>query len=161
MLDYLNPSDWDDPPEIKIMQITVAFVNHPNKNPKFGSIKGEDGRYYDVDAHMVSKYRKGMTFDAPVKEREYGGKTYYSIPSSFDPTGGQPPVSVATTAENIRNGYASAAPPRPAVNGSTHSTPRQMFIMGVVGRAMGSGTFQPDAIELLTQKAGEAWDLHG
>jgi hypothetical protein len=154
MLDYLNPSDWDDPPEIKIMQITVAFVNRPNKNPKFGSIKGEDGRYYDIDAHMVDKYRKGMTFDAPVKEREYGGKTYYSIPSSFDPAGGQ-------AAPPAPNGQASPAPPRPASNGNTHSTPRQMFIMGVVGRAMGSGTFQPADIELLTQKAGEAWDLHG
>ncbi len=67
------------------MQIEVAFVNRPNKNPKFGSIKGTDGIYYSVGADVLDRYRKGQVFDAPVASRDYQGKTYYSIPDSFDP----------------------------------------------------------------------------
>ncbi len=94
------------------MQITVAFVNRPNKNPKFGSIKGEDGIYYSVGADVLDRYRKGMTFDAPVASREYGGKTYFSIPDSFDPNtvGAIIPQPNGHVASNVANN--SPAPPR-------------------------------------------------
>jgi hypothetical protein len=36
-----------------------------------------------------------------------------------------------------------------------------MFMMGVVGRAMGSGKFSIGDIPDLTLAAGAAWDLHG
>lgn len=84
-------------------QITVEFVNRPNKNPKFGSIKSTDGVYYSIGADVLDRYRKGMTFDAPVSSREYKGKIYYSIPDSFDPS-----ASAAAPAPQ---------PSRPAVNG--------------------------------------------
>ena len=51
------------------MQIEVAFVNRPNKNPKFGSIKGTDGNYYSIGADVLDRYRKGQTFDAPVASK--------------------------------------------------------------------------------------------
>lgn len=90
------------------MQIEVAFVNRPNKNPKFGSIKGTDGNYYDISANVLDRYRKGMVFDAPVKTREYQGKTYYSIPDSFDPNtvGAIIPAPNGQTAPPRQNGYA-------------------------------------------------------
>jgi hypothetical protein len=66
-------------------KITVEFVNEPNRNPKFGSIKGKNGVYYSVGADVLHRYKSGMTFDAPVQSRDYKGKTYYSIPDSFDP----------------------------------------------------------------------------
>ena len=88
------------------MLITVQFVNQPNKNPKFGSIKSTDGVFYDIGAAHLDKYRQGMTFDAPVKEREWKGKTYYSIPDSFNPASdGTYPA---------QNGHTAPAPPRAA-----------------------------------------------
>lgn len=138
------------------MQIEVAFVNRPNKNPKFGSIKGTDGIYYSIGADVLDRYRKGMTFDAPVSSRDYQGKTYYSIPDSFDPN------TVGAIIPQANGHVANNSPPRPASNGhSEFRNPRQMFLCEVVGRAMGNGTSNAADIELLTQKAGEAWDMYG
>ncbi len=95
------------------MQIEVAFVNRPNKNPKFGSIKGTDGIYYSVGADVLDRYRKGMVFDAPVASRDYQGKTYYSIPDSFDPN----TVGAIIPQPNGHVANNSPAPPRPAGNG--------------------------------------------
>lgn len=82
-------------------QITVQFVNRPSKNPKFGSIKGTDGVYYSIGADVVDRYRQGMSFDAPVTSKEYQGKTYYSIPDSFDP-------STSAAASPKTNGHSAA-----------------------------------------------------
>jgi hypothetical protein len=92
------------------MQIEVAFVNRPSKNPKFGSIKGTDGIYYSIGADVLDRYRKGMVFDAPVSSREYQGKTYYSIPDSFDPVQqlGGTNEDYRTAARSQPNGHAPA-----------------------------------------------------
>jgi hypothetical protein len=141
------------------MQIEVAFVNRPNKNPKFGSIKGTDGIYYSVGADVLDRYRQGQTFDAPVSSREYQGKTYYSIPDSFDPN------TVGAIIPQP-NGHAPA-PSRPAStpsngNGSNqYRNPREMFLCEVVGRAMGSGKFSAQDIGELTAEADKAWGTYG
>lgn len=85
-------------------QITVEFVNRPGKNPKFGSIKSTDGVYYSIGADVVDRYKKGMTFDAPVSSREWQGKTYYSIPDSFDPSVNSTPAP--QTNKPAMNGHA-------------------------------------------------------
>lgn len=126
-------------------QITVEFVNQPSKNPKFGSIKGADGVYYSIGAGVLERYRKGMSFDAPVTSRDYNGKTYYSIPDSFDPS----KSSETTAAKPAVNGHS---------NGNGQTKDAAMFVMGVVGRSMGSGKFETQDIPLLAKAALAAWN---
>ena len=103
---------------------------------------------------------EGHTVQGTYTLSEYNGKQYKWIKNwgLAQPGGvGQPPQQPTT----------AAAPPRPAPPAmparAPHDDAREegMFVMGVVGRAMGSGHFEVNDISLLTKAAVEAWrDRH-
>lgn len=66
--------------------VEVKFVNQPDKNPAFGSIKTADGTYYGVPKFMLADFQQGGVYDIEYKTREFKGKEYHSISERPTPT---------------------------------------------------------------------------
>ena len=59
--------------------ITVEYVNEPDKNPDFGSVRA-GGRYYGVPKNMLSQFNKGQTYTVGYTETEgKTGKIFYNL----------------------------------------------------------------------------------
>lgn len=125
----------------------IKYVNKP-KNPdgKFGNIKGDDGDTYFVNVACLGKYSVGMEIDPPFENQKWGQNVVKVIPPHFDPANGNAPP-------------AAQAPQRaPQTNSNGQTKDAAMFVMGVVGRAMGSGKFDTQDIPLLAKAAAAAWN---
>ena len=114
--------------------ITVQYANGPKGNAKSGSVKDTNGGYWGIPADKLSFWEgmKGKTVAVQYEEREYNGRTYKNI-----------------------KGCMGAA--QPAANGTSSSNAEDIFVTGVVGRAMGSGQFGLSDIKALTLAAVEAY----
>lgn len=121
--------------------ITVKKLTPPRGPGKSGGAQDSSGSWWDVWPGKVV-LAEGVTYDIEYSTREYNGKNYHTI---------QKASSKVTPAVVQSNGHAPA-PPR-AANDS-----RLIFITGIVGRAMGSGSFTSQDIKLLTLAAAEAWE---
>ena len=59
--------------------ITVEYVNPPEKNPDFGSVRA-GGRYYGVPKDLLSQFNKGQTYTIGYTETEgKTGKIFYNL----------------------------------------------------------------------------------
>ena len=79
--------------------ITAEYINQPDKNPDFGSVKS-GSIYYGVPRAMLSQFEKGKTYTVGYTTTEgRNGKTFYNIKelrSSIAPkpqTNGHAPVN--------------------------------------------------------------------
>ena len=117
--------------------VTVQYVNLPKEGKKQGSIKGADGTSYGVWANHIGNYKQGATYSIEYEERDYNGKTYRTVKDA---------TLQAPAASHAGNGGA---------NGPDKD--KLIFVTGVVGRAMGSGSFQATDVKVLTLAALEAW----
>lgn len=91
------------------MQITVAYVNQPKQGYSFGSIKGTNGAYYNVNGEDLPRYRTGMTFDVqPEEKTSKQGKVYLWMPKGFDPGATPSPQVNMAPAAGGPNGQAIA-----------------------------------------------------
>lgn len=119
--------------------ITARFVNQP-KNPtgKFGNIKDADKNTYFMPKGMLAMVQPGVPFTADIEEQNWQNG----------------PVQVITKILAQSSPQAQAR----ASNGvAPNDTERQIFVTGVVGRAMGSGQFGVTDIKALTLAANAAW----
>lgn len=142
--------------------ITAKYVNPPKPGRTNYSIKTPEDELYWVDPRLASQFQPGGTYQI-----EYDTKTFGDRPSRVITrvvVGGAAPEPPPPQSYG---GYAhpqSNHTPAPRTNGNGHRAPngdakaREMFIMGVVGRAMGSGKFEPHDISQLTNEAASAWD---
>lgn len=71
------------------MEFTAAFVNPPKAGKKQGTIKTSDGKMIGFFPDKFV-FVAGHRYDCTVSEREYQGKTFYSVESQKDitPSGG-------------------------------------------------------------------------
>lgn len=133
----------------------VKYVNQPKKpDGKFGNIKMETGETFFVNVGRLNLYRAGMEIEPPSKSEKWGDNVVQVIPANYDPTGGSAPNAPPPLNPSYNQQPAPTLPPR--TNGSL-SKEGEMFVMGVVGRAMGSGKFDITDIDLLTKAAIQAW----
>jgi len=139
--------------------ITAQYVNPPKDGKPNGSIKDTNGRYWSAKPEYLSQVQPGMTFGVEYRTSEFNGKTYYFIEGLL--FNGQTPAQ--TMQQPAQQAY---VPPQTTV--APQPTPKLavippsdkeegMFIMGVVGRAMGSGKYETKDIPALTQAAVLAW----
>jgi len=119
--------------------ITARFINQP-KNPtgKFGNIKDADKNTYFMPKGMLAMVQPGVPFTADIEEQNWQNG----------------PVQVIT---KILAQSSPATQARAANGHAPNDTERQIFITGVVGRAMGSGQFGVNDIKVLTLAADAAW----
>ena len=126
--------------------LTVKFANPAAEGKKFGSIVDTAGNRYPCPAAIVSQFQKGQTYEVALKKETWSGNQVQVI-------GGAP-----------SNGNAAPAPApaghnrSPVQSGNGQTKDAAMFVMGVVGRAMGSGKFDTQDIPLLAKAAAAAWN---
>ena len=151
------------------MQMTVQYVNDPrNPTGKYGSIKSTAGETIWVPVTMLPLFRgrEGQAVDIPTKPATWGqGADAKQVtvatggPGASKSSGGWQGAQRAPAAQQPAPQQQAPAPAyRPPA--TDKDTARQIYITGVVGRAMGSGKFTASEILVLTQAAAEAFDRH-
>ena len=105
-------------------QVTVAYVNEPQKNPNYGSIKSADGIYYGVHKSKLHLFNKGQTYNIVYTTNEKG---YHSFKEFAAPTPSASP------------------PPAHAANGSRDE---HIFVCGIVNNAIRAGTLTLGVAEI-------------
>lgn len=115
-----------------VAQVTVDYVNQPKEGKRFGSIKCKELGYVSVKPADLGQFQPKSSYQIEYTTSEQGYHNFVRI------------VAKA-------NGHAPNGAPN-------MENSRLMFIMGVVGRAMGSGKFEIADIHRLTGAAASAWD---
>ena len=133
------------------IQITPQYVNPP-KNPqgKWGNVKDAQGNVFWVPVSYLPNFQIGqpVNISHQMSPRPWGNLGHVQQITHINGlavTGQQGPV---------QGGDRPAATPQ---NVPQSDKEEGMFIMGVVGRAMGSGQFGMDDILHLTQRTALAW----
>ena len=130
------------------VQIIPKFVNPPKAGGKMGSIKDQQDGFYLVPPAYLSSFQIGQPVNIEYTEKigQQGSPIrFINSINGLRCTGQQGPVQGGDR-------------PAPAPQNVPQSDKEEgMFIMGVVGRAMGSGQFGMDDILGLTQRAALAW----
>ena len=119
--------------------VTPKYVNQPKPGGKMGSIKDSAGELWLLDPGLLASFSPGRATTV-----EWASFAYKDGGTGKKITG---IVHGAST-----NGSAA---PQPAHGNQG----REIFITGVVGRAMGSGKFGFDEIPNLTRVAAAAWEI--
>jgi len=131
--------------------VEVSFVNQPKQaGGKYGSIKAADGNYYSVPVADLSRFQRGNKYAIEYDQTEKDGKTYRNFTA----------MSIAQSAPNIDRDYANRDVGKPSGShyAPTDAKDKFIFVTGVVGRAMGSGKFEPADILQLTQLACASYE---
>jgi hypothetical protein len=130
--------------------IQVKYDNPPKPGKKMANVKDAAGvTYFYYPDKMGFQAGETVTIDYDVQD--WGGKPM-NVVKAIVPNGYRGPQQAQSVA-------APSYTPAPAGhNGAASRTSaREMFIMGVVGRAMGSGKFGAQDIYGLTAAASDAW----
>lgn len=132
------------------VQVTPQYVNQP-KQPggKYGNIKLQDGTIYMIPTHALANFAPGMVANIDFNQQNWG-----QPPRPFNVVTAVNGVPITGQAGPVQGGDRPAPTPQ---NVPQSDKEEGMFIMGVVGRAMGSGQFDMDQILGLTQRAALAW----
>lgn len=119
--------------------VTVSFVNPPTEERKPGSIRLDDKSYISVWEKDIPQFQPKGTYNILCK-----------------------PFGKSLTFVRMANNAAATAPAQrmPVSNAQAPIVSNQaeeIFITGIVGRAMGSGQFDIEDISALTLAAANAW----
>ena len=143
------------------MQMTLQYVNDP-KSPtaKYGNIKSTAGETVMVPITMLALFRgrEGQAVDVPTKVATWGQGTdakQVTIATAGPNGGGWQGAQRAPAAQQQPAAQHPAPVYRPP---AADKDARQIYVTGIVGRAMGSGKFTASEILVLTQAATEAYD---
>lgn len=130
-------------------QIIPQYINPP-QNPQWanGSVKDTNGARWSVAKNFLHLFQQGMPAQIVYEQRQ-GQKGPYNVVTSVNgqPVGGGPQQA----------GQAALPIQRPPAVTPTDTKSEEMFVMGVVGRAMGSGKYEINDIHLLAKAATQAW----
>jgi hypothetical protein len=111
--------------------VTVAFVNEPKANPKYGSIKTEAGDFISVDVDRLALFRPGGTYEIVYELDKGKYKTFKSML-------GAAPAN------------APSAPTAPARANVTGSTAEDIFVAGAINNILSASGTCPDAEMIAT-----------
>jgi hypothetical protein len=129
--------------------IQVKYVNPPKPGGKMANVKDAEGNVYFFYPDKFSA-QPGETVE--YEQQNWKGKPALVIKGSLMPVAPditkRPPAAPAPA-------YVPPAHFRepPAANGHATGKDKLIFVTGVVGRAMGSGKYDPNDIGLLTKAA--------
>lgn len=129
------------------VQVIPKYVNPAKAGKKFGTIVDQFDNRYPVSTPHVGAFQVGVAADIIFEEQRWGQNMVKVVTyiNGQDITGQAGPV---------HGGDRPAATPE---NVPQSDKEEGMFIMGVVGRAMGSGQFSVGDVDLLTKAAADAW----
>lgn len=141
--------------------INPKYVNQPKPGAFSGSVKDGNGTYWSVPQNLLHLFQPGVMATVEYEAVEKNGKTFYNVkqivghaapPAAPAPAYTPPPPPPPQ----------QPAPSTPYANGHAHpangqNKDRAMFVMGCVGRAMGSGGFSVNDVKILALAADDAW----
>lgn len=132
-------------PSIVTESITVKFVNPAKDGFKFASLKLADDTFISVRPEDLGLFSKGGTYAVDIelsdKMDKYGNP--YRMVKKL--AGGTAPAQRGPTPQPMSQTMPQG------------NQAEEIFVTGIVGRAMGSGQFQIEDIVSLTQAATQAW----
>lgn len=134
------------------IQAVPKYVNPPKKQGgKYGSIKTTDNALHWVPVNHLGMFMVGQAANISTTLQQWGDMQASVIThvNGVDITGQAPSQSGQVP-------HADRPSPNPS-NVPQDDTAESIFVTGIVGRAMGSGAFGVDAIDLLTKTAAKAW----
>jgi len=145
------------------MIVNIKYINPPRQpGGRYGNLKLADGTTLMCPVDMLNLFRTGVC-EVNTKQQVWGQGTAtentVTVVTS-GPYGSSAPSQGLQSPPPPRNEFQ----PRVYQGGAGKAAPksdeeqRNMFIMGVVGRAMSSGKFTASEIAVLTKGAAEAWD---
>lgn len=121
------------------MQTTLKYVNPPKDGKKMGSIVAEDGTRYFCYPDQYGGCSAGDTVTFEPQQSKFGDSEVMT-------------VAKGTKVVKVGGGGSAPAP-------KVQSQAEEIFVTGIVGRAMGSGKFTTGDILGLTISAVEAYHL--
>ena len=121
--------------------LTPKYVNAPKPGKKMGSIKDQAGILWLCDPGLLTSFSPGRPATVEAETVKFNDGTVM-----------QKITGIVHGAEPATNGAAHHGNERQPNAG------REIFITGIVGRAMGSGQFAIADITALTAAAAAAWD---
>lgn len=135
-------------------QVVPQYVNQPKRQGgKYGNIKLQDGTLYMVPVNMLGSFAPNTAANIDFEVQNWG-----QPPSPFNVVTAINGQGITGQAGPVKGGDRPATAPQ---NVPQSDKEEGMFIMGVVGRAMGSGQFAVGDIYSLTKAAAAAWkDRH-
>lgn len=134
------------------VQVIPQYVNLPKQaGGKYGNIKLQDGTLFFVPVNMLGSFAANIPANI-----NYEGQTW-----------GKPPDAKQVYVVTAINGQGITGQAGPVQGGdrpapTPQNVPRtdeseNIFVTGIVGRAMGSGNFTAEDIGPLTKAATQAW----
>lgn len=120
----------------------VSYVNQPNKNPNYGSIKTKDGTYYSVRKSELGMFEKGKVYTFEFSTNEKGYHSFTRMTGGDDHPANKPNG-------NGGGSYKDASP----------ETAERIFVCGVVNGWAQAGKIGVSSSELVdaVSVAREAW----
>lgn len=118
--------------------IRVSFINPPKENKVNFSVKAADNSRYSVKPEIAHEMEVGKTYVCQVVSKDFGNGAVWFIERIKAAPQQTPPQGQASTDD---------------------PTAKNIFVTGIVGRAMGSGKFGAEDVLRLTQAALGAFDL--
>lgn len=116
--------------------VTPKYINQPKPGGKMGNIKGADGTVIFMWPDKLSNFQAGQTYQVEIEVDQTDRGTFRKLSKVL-----------------------SQRTPQQAPNGETSTShAKEIFVTGVVGRAMGSGKFGPTDIGILTAAAKAAYE---
>lgn len=134
------------------MQATVSIktVYEPSPGKTNWAIIGGDGMRYSVPPKFSQLLHQGQSVALDYQVKQFNGKEARMVDMVHTMGNGQ---------QHPQGDPSPAPPPHGSNHGpKPHTQEKGMFIMGVVGRAMGSGQFSATDVKLLALAAADAWD---
>lgn len=162
---------------LETVWVTAQYVNDPKPaNPKNASIKDPVLGYISIPAAAQHQFQKGKRYCIQIETTDKGYKNFKGFanpqPNAAQSTGGQfdgrqiPPAPQRVAPQPV----ARSLPPRPAAPQGRRidvpmglpldPTAMNIFVTGIVGRALGSGHFLATDISDLTREAKAAFLTH-
>lgn len=117
--------------------IKVKYLNQPKEGKTYGSVKTPENKTYLAKPEILDEMEVGGSYSCVVNSKDFGDGYVWFINEVGAST--QAPKDNAPAAED--------------------ATSKNIFVTGIVGRAMGSGKFEPEDILKLTAAALGAFDL--
>lgn len=160
------------------MQIAIQQVTFPQPGRKFGKLQLSDGQTLWVPPELLGHFRGGMVAEVGTKQQTWGqgaDARHVTIVTTGPMQGGigqNTGVQPGAYGQGFGQQVTQPAPQRPNTGfqprvyeggggrgQQSAEVTRMNFIMGITGRALGSGKFTASEIAVLAQEASRAYDL--
>lgn len=142
------------PPRTQQMTFHVKYVNEAKNDSQYGSIADGNRTYVSVPVDLLGNFKPGVAYNINYTERTVNGRTFKNFYSFADGPTQTASITAAPSGPAPKSEFRL-----PVINQSKEQERKDMliFVTGVVGRAMGSGSFMADDIKNLTMEAKAAY----